>query len=210
MISESNQRNELLLKELHHRVKNNLQIVNSLFRLQMNAKKLSQDSKEVFKIAQDRIHSISLLHKKIYQSDVISELDFSAYLSELAEETLNAHQDELNIELDIPQLNLNIDTALPLGLIFNELFTNSIKHALVDKKLLIQLAYKQRNGHEYFIYKDNGTQYESTQFLVAKESSLGKELVVLLSRQLDAELDFHESSEKGGFTLSIIGSFSQN
>lgn len=210
MISESNQRNELLLKELHHRVKNNLQIVNSLFRLQMNAKKLSDDSMEVFQIAQDRIHSISLLHNKIYQSENITELDFSAYLKELAEETTNTQKKGIKIQLDVPQLNLSIDTALPLGLIFNELFTNSIKHAKVEEELIINLNYQKQGSQEAFLYTDNGTDYLSYQFMDGKEGSLGKELVTLLSQQLEAELDFQSNEEKGGFRLKIIGDFSHN
>lgn len=210
LLLESNLRNELLLKELHHRVKNNLQIVSSLFRLQMNAQQLSAQSKEVFKIAQDRIHSISLLHKKIYQSEDISCLDFSSYLQEFASEVLLGNTDNVKINLEVPALNMTIDTALPLGLIFNELFTNSIKHANVDQDLKIRLIYEKNGKREKFTYWDNGTSYEISQFQATKQESLGRELIELLALQLEAEISFDpEGKNEKGFWLSLEGEFSR-
>ena len=206
MITESNQKNELLLKELHHRVKNNLQIVSSLFRLQMNAKSLNEENKEVFKLAQDRIHSISLLHKKIYQSEVISDLDFKSYLEELSSEVVNSNEN-LRVTLDIPNLQMNIDTALPLGLIFNELFTNSIKHAEVDDELLINLGFENHNDTSSFVYRDNGKQPSGQIFKHLKKDSLGKELIELLSKQIEAKLTHQQAEGVFGFELRITGPF---
>lgn len=209
IVSESSQRNELMLKELHHRVKNNLQIVSSLFRLQMNSKKMSEESMGVFKIAQERIHSISLLHKKIYQSEVISNLDFKSYLDELSKEIIESNPENLAIELHIPNVQMSIDTALPLGLIFNELFTNSIKHAKFEEELIIRLDYDKLNDQERFIYKDNGTQATKEIFKDLKEDSLGRELIELLSKQIDAELSYESEKGQRGFYLEIIGNFSE-
>tara|TARA_R100001015_G_C4567739_1_gene126339 strand:- start:139 stop:891 length:753 start_codon:yes stop_codon:yes gene_type:complete len=209
IITESNQRNELLLKELHHRVKNNLQIVSSLFRLQMNSKKLSEESMGIFKIAQERIHSISLLHKKIYQSEVISNLDFKSYLEELSNEIIESNPEKLKITLNIPSIQMSIDTALPLGLIFNELFTNSIKHAKVDNGIEIQLDFSNQNGKESFIYRDNGVQETNEIFKDLKEGSLGRELIELLSQQIEADLNYGGANGQKGFYLEITGSFSE-
>jgi two-component sensor histidine kinase len=209
IITETNQKNELLLKELHHRVKNNLQIVSSLFRLQMNSKKLSEESMAIFKIAQERIHSISLLHKKIYQSEVISNLDFKSYLEELSQEIIESNPENLAIELDIPSVQMSIDTALPLGLIFNELFTNSIKHAKVADELKIQLTYSNQNGKESFVYQDNGSQATKEIFKDLKEDSLGRELIELLSMQIDADLSYENNESQAGFYLKITGCFSE-
>jgi len=209
IVTESNHKNELLLKELHHRVKNNLQIVSSLFRLQMNAKKLSKGSKEIFQIAQDRIHSISLLHKKIYQSEEISFLDFKSYLEELSQEIVESNQGGLEIELNIPKLEMSIDTALPLGLIFNELFTNSIKHAKPEGKLRITIDFDQLNGKESLIYRDNGQNVNIEAFKESGEDSLGYELIELLSRQIEAQLFFDNKKKSSGFLLEIRGDFAE-
>lgn len=127
-ISVSNLRIETLLKELHNRVKNNLQIVSSLFNLQINDPSISKESKDTFEIAKDRILSISMLHKKLYLADSLSKINFKEYLVEFGEHFILNHNKkvELQVNIDNQELNYHIDAALPLGLIFNELFTNSL------------------------------------------------------------------------------------
>ena len=170
---------------------------------------MSEESMDIFRIAQERIHSISLLHKKIYQSEVITNLDFKSYLEELSNEIIESNPNKLEITLSIPTIQMSIDTALPLGLIFNELFTNSIKHAKVDNGLRIHINYHKEKAQERLIYQDNGIQSTEEIFKDLKEDSLGRELIELLSKQIEAELTYGGENIKTGFHLEIIGTFNE-
>jgi two-component sensor histidine kinase len=208
LLSESSEKNELLLKELHHRVKNNLQIVSSLFNLQLNDEKMDERSREIFQIAKDRIQSISLLHKMIYQSDHIATLDFGAYLKEFAEQQMKQVHSKVRIQVEVPSLKLSIDIALPLGLIFNELFTNSFKHAGKENELEIKICFENEGDEQHFLYMDNGKGLSETSKANLKKGSIGMELIHLLAEQLDARLDFDNGGQQQeGFWVSMSGNF---
>ena len=208
LISESSSRNETLLRELHHRVKNNLQMISSLFNLQLNAQELDAKAANIFRAAQDRIHSISLIHKKIYQSENISTLDFGEYLVTFSKEIKQAYNVSPEIVIVLPNVLLVIDSAIPLGLIFNELFTNSLKHAKATETLKISIYKEETSSGIKFIYLDNGIGVDPKLMTDDARNSIGITLIYLLSNQLDAEIEF-KSAKPGsyGFYFSIEGSF---
>ena len=208
MISESNSKNETLLRELHHRVKNNLQMISSLFNLQLNAQELDTEAARIFRAAQDRIYSISLIHKKIYQSENISTLNFEEYLVTFTKEIKQAYHVSPEIEIMLSDVHLLIDSAIPLGLIFNELFTNSLKHANATEPLQISIYKEDTTNGIKFIYIDNGIGVDPKLMTDDVKSSIGITLIHLLAKQLGAEIEF-KSAKPGayGFYFSIEGSF---
>ena len=209
IISDSNEKNQVLLKELHHRVKNNLQIISSLFNLQLNASEMDAQTEGVFKDAKNRIYSISLVHKKIYQSDNVDSLDFEEYLRDFSDELLNATPNDVNLSIEVLRNPISIDSAISLGLIFNELFTNSIKHAKRHDSLQINITYKELDGKEKFIYTDNGIGVKNIEIMKESGSSIGVTLIHLLGKQLDATIEYREAKDdEHGFWLSIEGNFS--
>ncbi|WP_332992388.1 PAS domain S-box protein [Microcoleus sp. A006_D1] len=122
---------EVLLKEIHHRVKNNLQVISSLLKLQS---RYIQDSRvsEMLKDSQNRVRSMALVHEQLYQSKDLSNIDFAEYIQNLAYNLLQAyeiHAEGVKLQTNIAPFSLNIDTAVPCGLIINELVTNSLKYA---------------------------------------------------------------------------------
>ena len=208
LISDSNKKNEILLKELHHRVKNNLQIISSLFNLQLNASELDFEAQQVFQNAKNRIYSISLVHKKIYQSDNVSTLDFEEYIRDFSDELLKATPNDVNISIEIQRNPISIESAIPLGLIFNELFTNSLKHAKRHDSLKISIKHEDLPNSEKFIYTDNGVGVKNIEVMKESDNSIGVTLIHLLGEQLNAKIEYKEAfNEEHGFWLSIEGNF---
>ena len=119
------------LKEIHHRVKNNLQIISSLLNLQSGYIK-DKESIEIFKESQNRVRSMALIHEKLYQSKDMSQIDFSGYVSELVSNLFSSYSLNsalITLHQDIKNIMLEIDLAINLGLIINELVSNAFKHA---------------------------------------------------------------------------------
>ncbi|MCX8080660.1 MAG: sensor histidine kinase [Bacteroidia bacterium] len=182
ILIKKNNENQALLKEVHHRVKNNLQIIISLLRLQKNNLQKNAENNYI-DIAINRIMAMSLIHKKLYQSEDLSEVDLESYIRELIVEI----QKSFNYDIEV-KLNLNIDycsmklkTLVPLGLIINELVTNSYKHAFnnLDKgQINIQLKIINKIDFE-MIYSDNGTWKE------IPNNGFGINLIDTLCHQLD-------------------------
>ena len=133
-IKASLEEKELLLRELHHRVKNNLQIISSLINLQSNGIKDSEDF-EIFRESQSRVKSMAIIHEKLYQSVDLANINFKEYIQSLVSYLVSYYSKEnIDIDLDVENdLILNMDTAVPCGLIINELFINCLKHAFVVK-----------------------------------------------------------------------------
>lgn len=149
----------VMLQEIHHRVKNNLQIVSSLLRLQSS----QFDNKEMilqFQEATNRVSSMALIHEKMYMTEDLSNVDIKNYLNSLFSDISRSYTVQCNIRYHIESNveNFHLDSLVPLALIFNELITNSIKHAFTDKKkgeISIIIDRKQDNLTS-IIYKDNG------------------------------------------------------
>gem|GEM_PF-865443 len=180
-----------LLKEIHHRIKNNLQIVNALLGLQ--AGKL-QDEQGVaaLKDSQARIHSIALVHEKLYRSSDLRHIDFSDYLRTLAAGLARTHNLEaqgITLSVEADPLELDIDTALPCSLVVNELVTNALKHAFPQGRGgQVRVIFRQADGVVHLAVADDGVGFPPD--LNPRQSkSLGMQLVSSLAGQLSAKLN---------------------
>lgn len=179
---------EWLLKEVHHRVKNNLQTVVSLLELQADT--LGHDARAAIQASQNRIYAASLLHQKLYQDENVSSVDMAIYIKELVEYLKDVHNISNNIvfNLKISPFNLDISQAIPVGLIINEMITNSIKYAFKasSKQPEITIAFeKGSTGLATLIISDNGSG-----FVLNKEENmtgLGLKLVEALTEDLESE-----------------------
>jgi PAS domain S-box-containing protein len=135
-IKKSLKEKEMLLSEIYHRVKNNMQIIISLLRLQSRHVK-EEEYREMFKESQDRIFSMSLVHEKLYQSKDLTQIDFNEYISDLIKglfQSYGANKGNIVLKIDVKTILLGIDHAIPCGLIINELVTNSLKYAFPDNR----------------------------------------------------------------------------
>ncbi len=190
IINDSLAEKEFLLKEIHHRVKNNLQIVSSLLNLQS---RYIKDVKAYNAIneSKERINAISILHKEIYENEVLKEIDTRNYFTNLCTNLQNTFDPsrKSEIEMDVDSIMLNVDTLISLGLIANELITNSYKYGTTSNKPMILLSLKQRENNVVLWIKDNGRGFEEN-FDHTKTNSLGLKLIDLFSKKLKAQLEF--------------------
>ncbi|MGZ8516502.1 MAG: tetratricopeptide repeat-containing sensor histidine kinase [Chitinophagaceae bacterium] len=178
-----NEENELLLKEIHHRVKNNLEVVSSLLALQSNQLD-DPNTKEAMLASQNRIHSIGIVHQKLYQGKNLGAIEMKDYFINLSESILDsfgAHK-RVQVECAMTTLNVDIDTAVPLGLIVNELLTNTIKYAFPEGRTgKVQIKLEQGgNGNLQLMVSDNGVGKSGT----INGTGFGGQLISLLTRQL--------------------------
>lgn len=181
----------LLLKEIHHRVKNNLQIIISLFNLQSNYI-TDESALKALKEGQNRIKSMALIHERFYQSEGLSKIDFDGYIKRLAENlfmSYNITYDNIKLKIDADKVALDIDTAVPCGLIINELISNSLKYAFdsdVNGEIFIGFKMFQDDLCRLTI-SDNGKGLKEG-FDVENSDTLGMQLVHALTDQLDGKL----------------------
>lgn len=191
----SKEEKEILLKEIHHRVKNNLQIINSLIRLQTdftNESNYVEKSKET----ENRIKSMALIHEMLYKSDDLASLNVTKYIEELNENILNSYSNnlEINFSFDLAEAELGVDTLIPLGLIINEVFSNSIRYAFADnKKGSISIELFNKGNFTYLNIWDNGIGTEES-IDDLRENSLGMDLIWSLAAQLDGEIELNTSN----------------
>lgn len=174
--------NELLLKEQNHRVKNNLQMISSLLTLQAHGTH-SNDAQQVLNESQSRINSVALLHRMLYEGDNLELVKLKAYLNSLIEEITYASSRKSTIDLNIEEdLSLPIEKATSLGLIINELITNSIKHVSNSIELKIEIRLFLKDKALQFDFMDNGDSFDAA--LWEKSNSFGNQLIRLQSEQL--------------------------
>ncbi|MEL1243043.1 histidine kinase dimerization/phosphoacceptor domain -containing protein [Flavobacterium sp. DGU11] len=181
---------EWLLKEIHHRVKNNLQMVMSLLKVQSHHLK-DPAVIHAIKESQNRIHSMSLIHKKLYQSENVMSVNMAVYIQELVayfQSTFDMDR-RIQFSLDLEAIDLDTSQAVPLGLILNEAITNSIKHAFVDKESGLITLFFKRSGpdHIRMSIMDNGVGI-SADLKNLDFTSLGMKLIQGFSTDLDAKL----------------------
>lgn len=202
LLKSSLKEKELLLREIHHRVKNSLQIIRSLLSLQASE---FDDNLiiEKYKESENRIHTIALIHENLYQSTDISNIDFKNYLEILIKDIMysyNVNRDMIKIILDIKDYKLGIETAIPLGLIINELVSNAIKHAFKHCEIgEIRIVLNKQGDNYILTIKDNGIGL-SEDIQPENSKSLGFMLVNALVTQLEGKLCF----EIGNGTSFII------
>ncbi|MBF0542311.1 MAG: PAS domain S-box protein [Nitrospirae bacterium] len=188
---------EVLLKEIHHRVKNNLQIVSSLLNSQSRFVK-DKDVLNMFKDSQHRISSMALIHEKLYSSETLSNIDFSAYVSEIADNLLfsyNMDSSDIKMKINIKDVFLDINEAIPCGLIINEIISNSIKYAFPDNRKGIISVDFNKTPKGYILYiGDNGIGLPKD-IDFSKTKSLGLHLINILStKQLDGQIEIERTN----------------
>lgn len=203
-LQRSLEEKDILLKEIHHRVKNNLQIITSLLKLQASYVK-DANVKQLFRESQNRVQSMSLIHQKLYQTRDLAHIDFREYI-----ETVTVHlqhsygilEDRVKIRIEVSNLIMSIDNAIPAGLIINELVSNSLKHAFPGGKeghIFINAAYDEYNGEYWLLIRDDGIGI-SSKIDINNSDSFGLKLVNTLVKQLDGII---EIVGKGGTEFRI-------
>jgi len=186
LIAEQSERLQWMMKELHHRVKNNLQIVSSLLNLQ-SYRLNDEESVSAIRESQLRVQAMSLMHQRLYQVDDVSMVNFKLYSTDLAETLMKAYgyqSDEFDLMIRVDKEMLEVDTVMPMGLLVNEIITNSFKYAYKDvtrPALHISLSGKEK-GLELEI-KDNGPGISESK---DTQHGFGQKLIAALSKQLSA------------------------
>lgn len=201
--AEEARKNELLLKEIHHRIKNNLQVISSLLYLQSRDIKYPEIL-EMFKESQHRVKSMALAHEKLYQSKEIARIEFGEYIQDLAHylfQTYRINSNAIKLDLDVENIYINMDTAIPCGLIVNELITNSLKHAFPEGRTgEIKISFHSENTRLLLSVGDDGVGIpEKLDF--RNTDSLGLKLVTTLIEQIDGTI---ELDTKNGTKFNMI------
>ncbi|MCI0448961.1 MAG: GAF domain-containing protein [Chlorobi bacterium] len=206
-ITKSLREKDVLLQEVHHRVKNNLQIMSSLVKLQSH---YINDPKmlEILKETESRIHSMAIVHSKLHTTKDYEKINFYDYVKNLTDNFWNSYGFRLKnveIKINISDLSLNIDTAIPCGLIINELVLNSIKYAFPnDRKGVIDISLLNQGNNRFVLrVKDDGIGLPKG-INITESDTLGIQLVTLLSKQMNGTVEIKSSPDKGvEFTISF-------
>ncbi len=196
-IQASLREKEVLLQEIHHRVKNNLQVISSLLDLQ--SQYIDQPAMlEVFQESQNRVKSMALIHEQLYQSKDCAKINLSNYIKDLTNYLLRVYEmkvDHIKLELDIEEVTLNINKAIPCGLIISELVSNAMKYAFPQRQEgMIKIALNSKlDNYLELIVKDNGVglPFHSD---FSNIQSLGLQLVTILTRQIEGSLEVNSRS----------------
>ena len=193
----------ILIKEIHHRVKNNLQLVMCLLNIQ-SRKNNNDEINDFIEKGQTRISSMSLIHQNLYQSDNLEKVNFHDYLLELIESIKNCLNDSKKIEfnVNVQSISFDIQTAIPLGLIINELVCNSIKYAFPNEaygKINIQITYIKSDEKYILFYSDDGIGMDIN--VNNKPKSIGLKLIKLLTEQLNGTI---KTNSLNGLEYEII------
>ncbi|MCL4294917.1 MAG: PAS domain-containing protein [Anaerolineae bacterium] len=187
---------EILLKEIHHRVKNNMQVISSLLNLQSNYVSDSQ-ALEIFQESQNRVRSMALIHEKLYSSKNLAEIDLGEYVNDLVTylfRSYKAHGKGITLKVQAEDVHLGIDAAVPCGLIINELISNALKHAFPNNypgEILVELQKDQQQIS--LCVSDNGIGFP-TDLDFQNTNSLGLQLVNTLVGQLDGTIELQNGS----------------
>jgi PAS domain S-box-containing protein len=194
---------EVLLKEVHHRVKNNMQVISSILNLQSTYVS-DEYTLSLLKESQNRIKTMAYIHESLYQNKSFTSVNFSDYISTLSHNIIQSYsvnQERIQLLLNLEKINLSLDNSIPAGLIVNELITNAIKHAFGNlSKGIITINLKSENNTVYLEVKDNGMGFDpSIDF--KNTNSLGLQLVNTLVDQIGAELVFKSERERGSEIL---------
>ncbi len=195
---------DTLIKEIHHRVKNNLQVVASLLSLQSSFIK-DEQIKMLFRYSQYRINSMGIVHEMLYKSDDLNRIDYGAYIEELVNTliiSMKGDQSNIALEIDVKQIFLNIDTSIPLGLLINEIITNSLKYGFSDSEqgtITVKMQKLSTFTHELKI-GDNGSGIPS-HINFRNTKSLGLKLIHKLALQLRGNIEMDNSQTGTNYIL---------
>jgi two-component sensor histidine kinase len=193
---------EMLIKEIHHRVKNNLMIIASLLNMQSYYIK-DEEAKAYFKESENRAQSMALIHERLYRTGDLQNVELGDYITSLAKDlfgTYVTNPDKVKMEIEVENVKLHIDSMIPLGLIINEVVTNTLKYAFPEDKTGTLIIKFYKKGNEFFLtVKDDGVGIPKD-FDIEKSDSLGMQLITNLTQQLDGELEIIKSP---GATFNI-------
>jgi PAS domain S-box-containing protein len=204
-LKEAIREKDVLLREIHHRVKNNMQVISSLLNLQAERFK-DKEVREAFKESQGRIRSMALIHEKLYRARNLSEVDFSEYVTSLTASVIRAYQvnpERARFKLDLDRVSLDINASIPCGLILNEIILNALKHAFPEGgtgEIHIELREKEDGGVRLTV-RDNGIGFPEG-IDIRNTDTLGLQIVSLLTDQLEGKFDIR--NDRGTvFSLSF-------
>jgi two-component sensor histidine kinase len=196
IIRAKNAENELLLKEIHHRVKNNLEMVKSLIALQ-SAQIEDPATKDAMIASQNRVQSMGIIHQKLYQGNNLGSIEMRDYFINLGEGILDTFdaEEKVKIECAMDDLDLDMDTAVPIGLIVNELLTNALKYAFPENEQGTIHISLEKTADNYLKLRVNDNGVGKTEGLAPKGTGFGTQLVELLTQQLNGKMKEH--TDKG-------------
>jgi two-component sensor histidine kinase len=187
-LQESLNKQNVLLSEVHHRVKNNLQLVISMITI-LSIKLKNEEQKNLLKDVSNKVYSIALIHEQLYKNSDFEKININGYIKEMVLNYQELQNEELQFETDIKpeDIALNIETVLPIGIILTELISNSLKHARIkDQLLMIKIQLKVSNNKYIMTYKDNGPGYNEL-LPDKKQTAMGFSIIQNMIRQLQAE-----------------------
>ena len=187
LVKDSLKEKELLLKEIHHRVKNNLMVISSLLNMQSRQIK-DQKVVSLLKDSQSRARSMAIIHEKLYGSNNLKKINFGDYIRDFTGELFKTYSTRpgLKLKMEVEDLMLDINTSIPLGLIVNELVSNSLKYAFTDDEGTVTVKFHREDDLYTLTVEDNGMGMPDN---FQEKESLGLNLVKSLTKQLDGELE---------------------
>lgn len=190
IIEEAMSEKETLLREIHHRVKNNLQIVSSILSLQGRYTDDPQIESAI-REGKDRVTSMSLIHQNLYQKDNLKGVDVQDYFIKLFSslfDSYNIQPEKIDLELDIAPINLDVDTIVPIGLVVNELVSNALKHAFPeDRKGIVSVSLTESNDSIILIVEDDGVGLDVLE--INENKSMGYTLIETFKNKLNAQVE---------------------
>lgn len=182
---------EVLLKEVNHRVKNNMNVIASLINLQSKRVETKEQALDAFKVSRDRIRSMAIIHEKLYKSEELTHIDIKSYIDTMVKQLINTYGafGQVDAEVHVKSIFLDINRAIPCGLIVNEVVTNSLKYAFPEeRKGRIQIDLNKNNDVLFeLVIQDDGVGLPHS-FVEGTSESLGMQLVRVLTEQIDGEL----------------------
>ncbi len=205
-ITIQNNEKSVLLQEIHHRVKNNLQIINSLFSIQSFYTD-NEEIKALFKESQNRILSMSKIHKTLYESKDFAKVNVKEYISELVsdiKESYAINRCDLNLNIN-DEITIGLDQLIPFALITNEIISNSFKYAFVEtENNTITVNVEQTEGNKTSIFISDNGQGLPDSFDWDNPTSMGVDLIKTLTEQLDGNIDVNSSNQGTNYLLTFI------
>lgn len=204
-LSQLLEEKKLLIKEIHHRVKNNFQSVSAMLSLQANML-TDENLKEILNVSRNRVHSLAIIHEKLQESEDVSNVNLLVYFQRLLDNIEKSYQvpgQKIDIKFNmLPDVLLPVNQSVQLGLIFNELISNIFKYAFPDNREGTITIIFERSKEKYsFIVKDNGIGLPA-RFNISQSKRLGLKLIELISKQLDGDFSYN-SKEGTEFTLTF-------
>ncbi len=178
-----NHQKEILLTEIHHRIKNNLQMISSMIGLQQ-ATLNEPNANKILEKSRLRIQAIATVHETLYGHKNFEEIIFEEYITKLVDNISNVNDNDIDIVINGDKVSLVAEDILKLGIITNELLTNSIKHAFTKEDARVEISLYENSDHLIYIYKDNGTK----EIEIKTDDTLGYKIISLMVGQMAAEL----------------------